>query len=453
MRKKLVSLLSGESVRARALRSSGLSLVGFGGQNVLRLVSNLILTRLLFPEAFGLMALVQVFVSGMQMFSDIGLRTSILQNKRGDDPDFLNTAWTLQILRGVVLWLGACALAWPAAQLYDEPLLLQLLPIVGLNALISGFATTNVAMANRHLRIGRQIFINLGCQVFNIVLTVILAYYLRSVWALVIGSLATGVLTVVLFHWLMPGIRNRLHWDRNAARDLVGFGKFIFLSTLSGFFINQGDRAILGAYVSVGMLGIYNIGFFLGNMPLLLGRNFNGKIVLPLYRMKPPAESAQNRANIARSRRLVVGGTLLLTMILAHTGIWLTNILYDPRYALSGPMIVLFSLSMVPQVTFNGYGSVLLANGDSRRHFILLSCTAVVQTALLFAGIIWFGIAGAILAPGLATLVTYPLRTRFIARYAADDVKADIAFLSLGFAVNGLACWLHWDALLGLLPT
>lgn len=451
MRKKLVSLFAGEGVRARAMRSSGMSIVGFGGQNFLRLLSSLVLTRLLFPEAFGLMALVQVFLTGMQMFSDVGLRTSILQNKRGDDPDFLNTVWTLQILRGVALWVGACALAWPAARLYGEPMLLLLLPVVGLTTIISGFTTTNVATANRHLRIGRQTFINLGCQVFNIVLTVILAYYLRSVWALVIGSLITAILSVVLMHRLIPGIRNRLHWDRDAVRDLIGFGKYIFLSTLAGFFINQGDRAILGAYVSVGMLGIYSIGFFLGNMPLLLGRTFNGKIVLPLYRMKPPADSAQNRANIHRSRRLIVGGTLLLTMILAHSGIWLTDVLYDPRYALSGPIVVLFSLSLVPQVTFNGYGSVLLANGDSRRHFILLSSTAVVQTALLFAGVIWFGIFGAILAQGLAALVIYPLRTRFITRYAADDPKADAVFLASGFAVNGAACWLHWEEVSKLL--
>jgi hypothetical protein len=63
---------------------------------------DLILTRLLFPEAFGLMALVQVFMGGLQMFSDLGVNMSIIQSKRGEDPDFLNTAWTFQILRGLI---------------------------------------------------------------------------------------------------------------------------------------------------------------------------------------------------------------------------------------------------------------------------------------------------------------------------------------------------------------
>lgn len=434
------------------MRGSGLTMIGFGGQNVLRLISNLILTRLLFPEAFGLMALVQVFLAGLMMFSDIGIKTSIIQNKRGDDPDFLNTAWTIQIIRGVLLWLAACALAIPAANLYDEPMLAQLLPIVGLNALIAGFTTTNIATADRHLRIGRQTMVTLGCQAFGIVVMVILAIILQSVWALVIGNLISGIASVFLLHWLLPGIRNRLRWDPSAARDLVNFGKYIFLSTMSGFLINQGDRAILGGFITLAELGVYNIGFFLGTVPVIMARALNAKVIQSLYRMKPPAESAANRRHILKSRRMVVGAMLILTVPLAYGGIFLTDLMYDPRYALSGPMVVMFSLAIVPQIVFNGYGSALLASGDSKRHFILLVTTALLQTLLMFLGVQWFGIIGAILAPALANLATYPLRSRFVALYAADDKKADAIFLALGFAINGFACWLHWEAIAQLLP-
>ena len=63
------------------------------------------LTRLLFPEAFGLMALIQTFMIGLAMFSDLGIGPAIIQSDRGEDPDFLNTAWVMQILRGICLWL------------------------------------------------------------------------------------------------------------------------------------------------------------------------------------------------------------------------------------------------------------------------------------------------------------------------------------------------------------
>ena len=110
--------LNGSSLMARALRSSMLTVGGFGAAQVMRLASNLILTRLLFPEAFGLMALVSVFMMGLQQFSDVGVTPAILQSRRGDERDFLNTAWTIQAVRGAGLWLLACALAWPAVALF-----------------------------------------------------------------------------------------------------------------------------------------------------------------------------------------------------------------------------------------------------------------------------------------------------------------------------------------------
>lgn len=113
--------MGGNGLRQRAMRGAVISLGGTAGHQVMRLLSNLALTRLLFPEAFGLMALMQTFMIGLQMFSDIGLRPSIIQNPRGEEPDFLNTAWTLQVARGVVLWLGACALAWPWPRCITSP--------------------------------------------------------------------------------------------------------------------------------------------------------------------------------------------------------------------------------------------------------------------------------------------------------------------------------------------
>ena len=102
---KLRSLTESRTLGARALRSSFLAVGSYGAQQALRLASNLILTRLLFPEAFGMMALVFMVIQGLNMFSDAGVSPAIMQSKRGDDPRFLNTAWTLKVGRGVILWL------------------------------------------------------------------------------------------------------------------------------------------------------------------------------------------------------------------------------------------------------------------------------------------------------------------------------------------------------------
>ena len=221
IRGRLRGLLSGDGLRARALRGTAFTFFGFGTQQFLRLLSNLVLTRLLFPEAFGLMALVMVVLTGLQMISDAGLNPSIVQSRRGDEPDFLNTAWSLQIGRGFLLWLLTLALALPLARFYDQPQLAALLPVAGFGMVIQGFQSMRLASANRHIALGRLTLMELGSQVIGIAVMVLLAWWLRSVWALVIGTLIGTAIKTVLSHRMLPGHRDRLGLGaRRLLRDL-----------------------------------------------------------------------------------------------------------------------------------------------------------------------------------------------------------------------------------------
>lgn len=147
-----------------AVRGMVWTIAGYGASQILRLGSNLILTRLLFPELFGLMTLVNIFITGLHLFSDIGVGPSIIQNKRGDDPVFLNTAWTLQVIRSFGIWLCCILLAWPVANFYDMPQLLWLIPLVGLNTIINGFNSTALYTLNRHMAIAQLAIFELGAD-------------------------------------------------------------------------------------------------------------------------------------------------------------------------------------------------------------------------------------------------------------------------------------------------
>ncbi|SFR19210.1 oligosaccharide flippase family protein [Poseidonocella sedimentorum] len=449
---RLSALMRGDGLKALALRGTAISVLNFGGQNALRLLSNIVLTRLLFPEAFGLMAIVGVFTTGVQMFSDLGLKASIIQSKRGDDPDFLNTVWTMQILRGIVLCLACAALAWPVARIYDEPLLIPMLLAMGLSPLMSGFVTTNLATARRNLHLMRQTVIQLVSQAAGIVFMVLFALAFRSVWALVFGSLFTVAVRLVLYQIYLPGLRNRLRWEPEAVREVFHFGKFIFLSTLATFAITQSDKAILGVYISTALLGIYNIGYILGVLPFTLMRVVTRAVIFPLYRKRPPRESAENARHMLRARRLLILAILGCNAVLALIARDLVDLLYDPRYALAGPIIVMICLAAIPQIVFEGYANALMSMGDSRRMFQIQSVTAIVQVGFIIATIGPFGIMAAILAPGIAALATYPLLIRFMRPYKALDLTGDILFLGGGLALNGAICWLNRDALPLLLP-
>src|SRR5436190_10233706 len=127
------------SLRDRALEGSALTVAEYLINNLLRFGSNLVLAYVLFPEAFAIVAYASIVLQGLQMFSDIGLGPAIVQHPRGGEPDFLNTAWTLQAIRGVVLFLLTAAAAWPMARFYNEPQLTPIVVACGFNFITTGF--------------------------------------------------------------------------------------------------------------------------------------------------------------------------------------------------------------------------------------------------------------------------------------------------------------------------
>src|SRR5262249_11473145 len=142
--------------------------VGFGGMYVLRLVSSMILTRLLVPQVYALMDVAMVFIQGLHMFADVGIGTSIVQSGRGDDPEFLDTPWSLQIVRGLILWGLTALIAWPVAAFYDKPELIVLMPLIGSTAAIDGFCSTSLFTLRRRLLRGRIVALEVGTTMIGL---------------------------------------------------------------------------------------------------------------------------------------------------------------------------------------------------------------------------------------------------------------------------------------------
>src|SRR5689334_7497284 len=231
---------------ARLIRGSIWALVGHGGGQALRLAGNLVLWRLLYAEAFGLMAIVNVFMQGLAMFSDVGIGPSIIQNQRGDESRYLDTAWTIQAVRGFCLFLVAAVAAVPVARFYGQPELASLIPVVALGSILAGFNSTKLFTATRQIALGRLTLVDLVSQAGGLVVMVVWALATRSIWSLVAGGVSGLFFRLVLSHVLLPGERNRLCWDAKSAKTLLLFGRWIFMSTLLTFLVMQSDRLVFG---------------------------------------------------------------------------------------------------------------------------------------------------------------------------------------------------------------
>jgi O-antigen/teichoic acid export membrane protein len=441
------SILQNDTLRARTIRSAMLTVISFGGSNALRLGSNLVLTRILFPEAFGLMALVQMFLFGLQMFSDFGISDSVIRSKRGDDPRFLDTAWTVQVLRGVVLALGAAVLAGPFASFYDEPKLRELLPVVGLTAIFLGISSVNIITVNRNLILGRLTLLELGSQFLGIVIMIVAAFMLQSVWALIIGSLTQTASKAMLSHIILPGRAARLSIEGESLRELFHFGKWVFISTIAGFLVQNGDRAILGRFVSLTDLALYNIALMLAMVPITLKLALVSRVLFPLYCSSPPIESAKNRERVLRTRFMMTGASFIVSVPLILFGKELVEFLYDSRYYMAGDILPVLSFVWLFQIITLSHSPILLARGDTRTYALFIIFSAIIRTLLMLAGASNFGIVGVVIGVLLAEFILYPILVFFVYRYRAWDWRHDSLFGMAAVALAVLALWINPDAL------
>ena len=434
-----------KSFASRALGSGAWSMANFGGGQIMRLASNLVLTRLLSPDDFGLMALVSSFLIGLNMFSDMGLGPSIMQSKRGDDPAFLNTAWTIKVVRGFIIFATACVMAWPLAVFYDAPAFAWVFPAAATSMLIGGFFPTRIDTAARHLQVGRLTMIELANQLIGILITIAAALILQSVWALVWGQVLGAFVQLALFHYMLPGHIDRFGMEKAARDEIVKFGKWIFFSTICGFLLFQGDRIILGRVLTLDHLGIYNIGLFLATVPGLLGTAIAGRLFIPMYREHPPGESDHNRRTMQRTRAGFTALLMFAAITLALVGPWLVDQLYDDRYHRAGGILVAIACIQMLLVVPLSYETAALAAGDSRGFFVMQSSRALIYFSLVMIGAWLGGLTGLLMAQALAHIFCYPVSAWTARRHKAWDPRHDIVAAIVAVLGAALALTLHGE--------
>lgn len=395
---------------ARAARAGIWSVAEIGIGNLLRLAGNLVMTRLLVPEAFGLMAMVAVVQIALVMFTDLGITQSVVRSPRGDEPRFLRVAWTVQALRS----LGIAALVVAAAGLlavlaphfappdsvYADPVLPALVAVSSLGLVLKGLESTNASLADRRLQLGRLALVNLAGQAAGLIVMVGFAWIHPSVWALLWGGLLGGALTTALTHLVFDGPRMAISWDRGIAEELWRFGKNILGASALGFFANNADRLILGGLLGIRDFGFYVIAATWALLFVTIVEKLAGQVGLATLSEATRERPEEIRALYRRFSRAIDGICAGSFVACLAGGPLLIHLLYPAEYAAAAGFIPLLSVMILARrfVPLNG---LLLSRGDSQS---LLHVTAIRALAIFIAlptGDLFFGIAGAVAGSAL----------------------------------------------------
>ncbi len=431
--------------KALSSRMASGTITSIAGQvvsQVLRLGSNLVLARLLFPEAFGLMALVNLLMWTLQSVSDVGLAAAIIRHERGDEPRFLDTAFTVQVLRGFALWIIGTALAVPMAHLYGEPELIKLVPVASFSAVLFGVSSTKLITLARKILPGRIVMIEIGTQVASVVAIVAIAYWKRSVWALVVGGLFASLLRAIASHVAIPGRRDRFGWDRAAVREMFEFGRWVSLSTTFNFIAFRIDLALVALLVPVDVVGVYSIAVMLSNVVREVLAQVNRLIVLPTFSTALRSGPEALPRVIGRVRNNILPAALAGTVAAVALAPVLFDGLYDARYHDAGWIAQLSMLGVWFSYLCDMSGSALLAVGDSRSWAVTTAFKAVSTTLGCLAGFWLGGLPGLILGAAASAIATYLLAVWQLAGHGVHILRSDLAFSAFGLVLGLLAAGL-----------
>lgn len=424
---------AGDSLAKRAASSTVWTAGGYGLSQVLRLGGNVVLADLLFEEAFGVMLLVQLLLQGLTMFSDVGIGPSVVRSSRGDDPAFLNSAWSMQVLRGVVLVTIAFVAAPFYADFYGNPDIVPFLWVASLSALFQGFNSTKLFLAERHLALKRKVLCEVISQSLAIATMVTWAWIDPSIWALVIGGVVQAVSLMSLSHLLLPGQRNRFAWERPAVVEIWGFGRWIFVSTAMTFLAMQVDRMMLGKLLDEGPLGVFSIALGIATIPQIVGGQLTNSIQYPLLssiQRDNPAELG-DRFRSQRVTLLLAAGFGLLGIALFSPAFF--ALLYGAEYQDAGwiaPLVMVPTWFLLLQLTAD---RVLLTKGESQPLTVSNFWAFVGKFAGGWFGFRIGGFAGLILGTTVGTLIGHGVIVAQLRRHGLRLLDQDL-WATLGVA-------------------
>jgi O-antigen/teichoic acid export membrane protein len=394
----------GGSVKARVLRSGfwvGLSSVGL---TVLNFVRSVALARLLTPEVFGLMGLASVVMRMAETFTRPGVAQALIARQRDFD-SASGTAFSILAARGFLLAaVNALAAIW-IAEFYEEPQLEPILQVLSGVFIVTGFANINTIASQRELDFRKLTYLTQATNVAGMVLTIGAAWWLRSVWALVIGQLAQAALNTVLSYYFIPG-RMVFQFDRAVARELMSYSKFVTSGSIVTFMAAQLDIAVVGKLLGAESLGFYNLATTISSLVSLSLARLASGIMMPAY-SKLQNEPAALRAAYLRVLSLVMVVVLPATVGLIVAADSLVHVVYGAKWAAATLPLQVLAVFGIFRALFVFAGYLFEGVNQPKVAFHLGVWRLAVVAVLIFPFLRLYGLAGVALAVTVAGVVQW----------------------------------------------
>ena len=395
-----------------AFRASGWSAAGYGVTTGLRFISRLVLAKLLTSAVpMGDVAIITVILGGLEMISDLGIGFGIVQHKEKDEKAYVGTAYSVQALRGVVLWALASALAFPVAWIYHDRDLAPLLLFGALATLFRAFSSPGIWLFTRQMDLRRPTLVTILSEVTGFAVTIAWAITSPSAWAIVGGTVAAAAAYAIGSH--LVGARARFSWDPKMAKGIVHFGGWMLLSSATYFLSSRGESLMLRGSVPDADFGCFAFAVMLVTTPVTAITQIASQVFFPMLAASVREDRTRAERQFRQGKWAFTAVALCFVWGAIFVGPVIIKLMNLPKaFAGLSWMVPLLGVRAALDIFVAPTGSVLFASGASRYSAWANVVRLVVLVAGLWATVGHWGLHGAIWvlvgAPALSYFALLP---------------------------------------------
>lgn len=405
----LVHFYNKQNLLGRSARAGTILTVGSLLENGLRFIRNIILARLLAPEAFGLMAVVLASVAVVEAFSEVGLRQSVIQNRNGAEEGFLNITWWISSARGLFLFAIGYLVAPFICDFYGKPESVLIIRTGYLAILFNGFLSPKIHVLEKEMRFRNWVFLMQGSGVLGVIITIISAFIFKNVWALVSGYVAESCIRLLLSFVFFP-IKPRLNLNRVFLNDIINFSRRMFGLPILTMIFHQADIFVIGKVMSMGQLGIYSLALNLATMPSSFLLKIINPIVLPVLSSMQDDQNKTKTSLLTLTRCSAIFGIPLVSFLFIFSEPIL-SIVYGRQYGTAALPFGILCIASLILVSSSFIMNMYIARGQPNIQRSASFARTVFYIIIIYPAVKHFGVTGAavsiLLAMGL--LISFQL--------------------------------------------
>ena len=406
LRNKVKNLLKpGEGLYQRAGRSGAWVYATNIINRVFSLIRVIILAQLLTPHDFGLVGVALVAIAALSILTVTGFERALIQ-KKGNIEGYLDTAWSVSVMRGVILALVLFGMAPLISTFFGSPAVSSILRVVAISCVLQGLTNIGIIYFRKELEFGKQFIYQLSGTIVDMAVAITAAIIMRNAWALVFGLLAGSLVRCIVSYAIHP-YRPRFNFQLEQAKELFGFGKWVLASSIVVLLATQGDDAFLGKVLGVTMLGFYQMAFRFGNLPAS-EVGLISTVAFPTYSKLQDNISAL-RDTYLRVMRLVTFAAIPLAggiFILAQE---FTQILLGDKWMPIVPALRILAISVVIRVIAGTGGALFQAKGRPDLDFKMNLGRVITLAVAIYPLTMLWGMPGTALAVLVAVCACIPI--------------------------------------------